>query len=195
MAGAGQAHPQPGPHQQDKEHLAGQRPGRPQPLGLLRLAGHARLGIRPTRQSTGPGQRRPGTQPVMQFLIRQAPQGAQQPKQQQGIVCENARDSARTRWQRRRTLTLGLANRGPTQLQQVQASHQRECIQMQRVRQTPVISWWGHCCLIRVLGRYHRMPPGRGSKPRCRSILPSAWPVMKRPRALTVVDNPYQRRP
>lgn len=33
--------PQPSPHQQDTERLAGRRPRRAQPLGLLRLAGQA----------------------------------------------------------------------------------------------------------------------------------------------------------
>jgi hypothetical protein len=78
VAPARQAHPEPGAHQQHEEQLAGRGTRGPQPLALLRLAGHARLAIRSRGQPTGPGQRWPGIQPVMGLLIRQAPECPEQ---------------------------------------------------------------------------------------------------------------------
>jgi hypothetical protein len=99
--GTGEAPPQPSPHRQHEEHLTGWRPGRPQPLGLLRLAGHPRPALRSQRQTAGQRQRRPGHQPVVQLLIGEAPQRAQRCQEQQRLLAIDARRPARTGGQRR----------------------------------------------------------------------------------------------
>jgi hypothetical protein len=47
ITGAREAHPEPGTHQQQEEHLTRRRSGCPAALGLLRFAGHSRLPIWP----------------------------------------------------------------------------------------------------------------------------------------------------
>jgi hypothetical protein len=76
---ARQSQPQPGPHQEHEEQLAGRGARRAQPLALLRLAGYPRLAC--WWQSAGPGEGGPGIQPVMDLLIRQAPERAEQRQQ------------------------------------------------------------------------------------------------------------------
>jgi hypothetical protein len=102
-----QPHPQACPHQEHKHHFAPWCPSGPQPLGLLRLAGHARPAVSPLRQPAGSRQRRPGAQPVMHLLVRQTPQRAQQRQKQERVLAIDARRTARTSGQRRRTLPLG----------------------------------------------------------------------------------------
>ena len=56
--------------------------------------------------------------------------------------------------------------------EQFQAPHQGQRIEMQRRRHRPVIGGRGHGGLVSGYGRCHRVPPGCGSKPALRSILP-----------------------
>jgi hypothetical protein len=161
-----QPHPQPGPHQEDEQHLAGRSARSTQALGLLRLAGHARPTIWSRWQPASQRQRRPGAQPVMDLLIGQAPQCPQQGHQQQGSLAIDPRRSTRTRGQRRGTLLLSELHRHATHLQEVQAGDQRQRVQMQRRGHCPVIRWRGNGRLVHVQGTCHGMPPGRGSKPR-----------------------------
>ncbi len=92
-------------------HGRGRRPGRPQPLGLLCLAGHARPAIRSARQPTGQRQCGPGTQPVVRLLIGQALQRAQQGQKQERFLAIDAGRSAGTSGQLGRTLALGQVDR------------------------------------------------------------------------------------
>ena len=69
--------------QHDEQALAGWGTRLGRAPALLGGAGHIRPAVHVSGQPTRPGQRGPGHQPVMQVLIRQPPQRAQQRQQQQ----------------------------------------------------------------------------------------------------------------
>ncbi len=95
-------------------------------------------------QPTRPGQRGPGHQPVVQVLVRQAPQRAQQRQQQERLLRVAPRASPRPSGQRRRAAAARQPHRQPAHRQPVQATDQGERIQMQRraaLGLRPVVCW------------------------------------------------------
>src|SRR5262245_36564531 len=75
---AGEASPQRRAYQQHEEGFALRGSSSALPLTLLGWAGHAWLTTRLHGQPTGQRKGRPGAQPIMDFLVGQPPEGAQE---------------------------------------------------------------------------------------------------------------------
>jgi hypothetical protein len=106
-------------HGDHQQHFAGRRTHLGAAATLLRGAGHGRTTLGVKRQPANEGQRGPGHQPVMQILIRQAPQRADERQQQERFLAISARATPRTRWQWRWALPVSQLHRQPAQRQQL----------------------------------------------------------------------------
>ena len=93
-------------HEQDKQCLERRGARVVGAFALLGGTGNLHSSLRVTRQSTRLRQRGPVHQPVMQVLVGQAPQRAQQRHEQQRFLSVAARTPARTRRYRRGTPPL-----------------------------------------------------------------------------------------
>src|SRR5512135_8960 len=94
----------------DREHEQGLKEGssrRLPPFALLGGTGNTWLSRAPDRQSARQGQLRPLLEPIMQVLVGQTPQRAQEGDQKQGFLAVGARAAARSFRQRRRTAAMG----------------------------------------------------------------------------------------
>jgi hypothetical protein len=161
-----------------------------QALGLLRLARDSWPPIGSLRQSTGQGQRWPCAEPVMDFLVREPPQRAQQREQHEGLLGVDPGGSASASAQGRWTLLLGQLDRQLAERQQLPAGEQRQRVEMESPRQRALLRRRGNRCLDRPKCRCHGMPLKRGSQPRSRSILPCFPQVRKRPRISQSMGRP-----
>lgn len=118
------------PREHDEELFIWRRPHLLRPFALLRRTGHPHPAMRIPRQVAGQRESRPGYQPVMQVLVRQAPQRAQHGHEQERLLVVHVWTTAGTGWQWRRVLPLGKLHSEAAQRQQMQARNQRKGIQM-----------------------------------------------------------------
>lgn len=78
-------------HREDEEHLARRRARRFEPLALLARTRDAESPVGGSGQAVGEGEGGPGAQPVVDVLIGEPPEGADQRDQQQGLLAVDAR--------------------------------------------------------------------------------------------------------
>ncbi len=109
-------------HDEDKEHLAWRRACRVEPLALLAGAGDAESPVGGVRQPASEREGGPVVQPVVDILIGESPEGAQERDQQQGFLAVGTRRAAGAARQGRRTATVGKAHGETAQIEQMQRS-------------------------------------------------------------------------
>jgi len=108
-------------HAQNEERLGGRCSGGLATLALLGGTLNAWPPIMTQRQAAGQGQSGPSLEPVVQILVRQPPQRAQE-CQQQGLLTVGAWCASWSGRQGGRTSAMSQAHRQTTERQQMQGS-------------------------------------------------------------------------
>jgi hypothetical protein len=140
------------PHEHDEQALARRSARLRRAPALLGGTGHKGMPVPVGRQATGTRQRGPRHQPIMQVLLRSAPQRAQQRQQQKRFLAVTPGAPAGPGGQRWWAPTLTQAYGQAAQRQQMQAGDEHERIEVQSGATgalAPAICWgrdWSRTC-------------------------------------------------